>query len=90
MCVQPLSLSLIHYPSLCGFSGITVDEISEQQRKEEPCVLQLPTRLSSSRARSFGRQQSSEGRRAVGGIMASGAVIENLIKMLKNLPASSE
>lgn len=50
----------IHYPSSYGFSGITVDEISERQRKEEnedlavhpaafPSAVQLSTR-------SFGQQ----------------------------------
>lgn len=77
----------IHYPSSYGFSGITVDEISERQWKEEnedlavhPAAFHPAVQLST---RSFGRQQSSEGRSAVGGIMANWAIIENLIKMLK-------
>lgn len=84
----------IHYPSSYGFSGITVDEISEWHRKEEnedlaahPAASRPAGQLST---RSFGRQQSSEGRSAVGGVMASGAIIENLIKMLKKLSGSSE
>lgn len=84
----------IHYPSSCGFSGITVDEISERQREEEnedlaahPAASRPAVQLFT---RSFGRQQSSEGRSAVGGVMANGAVIENLIKMLKKLSVSSQ
>lgn len=84
----------IHYPSSCGFSGITVDEISERQRKEEnedlavhPAAFCLAVQLSTG---SFGQQQSSGGRSAVGGIMANRAIIENLIKMLKKLSASSQ
>lgn len=84
----------IHYPSSYGFSGITVDEISEWHRKEEnedlavhPAASRPAVRLST---RSFGRQQSSEGRSAVGGRVANGAIIENLIKMLKKLSVSSE
>lgn len=76
-------------PSSYGFSGITVDEISEWHRKEEnedlavhPAASRLAVQLST---RSFGRQQSSEGRSAVGGVVANGAIIENLIKMLKKL-----
>lgn len=71
-----------------------MDEISERQRKEEnedlaehPAAFHPAVQLST---HSFGRQQSSEGRSAVGGIMANGAIIENLIKMLKKLPASSQ
>lgn len=77
-----------------GFSGITVDEISERRRKEEngdlaahPAAFHSAVLLST---RSFGRQRSSEGKSAVGGIMANGVVIENLIKMLKKLSASSQ
>lgn len=84
----------IHYPSSYGFSGITVDEISERQWKEEnedlavhPAAFHPAVLLST---RSFGRQQSSEGRSAVGGLMVNGAIIENLIKMLKKLSASSQ
>lgn len=52
----------IHYLSSYGFSGITVDEVSEQQRREEnedlaahpaafhPAVQLLHTHLASSRA----------------------------------------
>lgn len=64
----------IHYPSSYSFSGITVDGISERQRKEEnedlavhPAAFRQAVQLST---RSFGRQQSSEGGGAVGGIMA--------------------
>lgn len=84
----------IHYPSSSGFSGITVDEISEWHRKEEnedlavhPAASRPAVQLST---RSFGRQQSSEGRSAVGGVVANGAIIENLIKKLKKLSVSSE
>lgn len=84
----------IHYRSSYGFSGITVDEISEWRRKEEnedlavhPAATRPAVQLST---RSFGRQQSSEGSSAVGGVVANGAVIENLIKMLKKLSLSSE
>lgn len=84
----------IHYPSSYGLSGITVDEISEWHRKEEnedlavhPAASRPAVQLST---RSFGRQQSSEGRSAVGGVVANGAIIENLIKMLKKLSVSSE
>lgn len=71
-----------------------MDEISEWHRKEEnedlavhPAASRPAVRLST---RSFGRQQSSEGRSAVGGRVANGAIIENLIKMLKKLSVSSE
>lgn len=83
----------IHYPSSYGFSGITVDEISEWHRKENedlavhPAASRPAVQLSTC---SFGRQQSSEGRSAVGGVLANGAIIENLIKMLKKLSVSSE
>lgn len=84
----------IHYHSSYGFTGITVDEISERRRKEEnedlavhPAAFHPAVQLSTC---SFGRQQCSEGRSAVGGIMANGGIIENLIKMLTNLSASSQ
>lgn len=76
--------SITHYHPM--LLGITVDKVRERERKgENRDLASYPAAFCSAvqlTTQSFGWRRGSEGRNALGGIVAKETVIENLIKLL--------